>query len=59
MLEYMGGKPDPEARTRAQQKELEEAADDDLPDEPEAKKPRRTTTIQATTEVKPAQLMFH
>lgn len=55
----MGGKPDPEARTRAQQKELEEAADDDLPDEPEAKKPRRTTTIQATTEVKPAQLMFH
>lgn len=47
----MGGKPDPEARTRAQQKELDEVDDDDLPDEPEAKKPRRTQTMQAVTEV--------
>jgi len=50
LLEYMGGKPDPEARTRAQQKELDEVDDDDLPDEPEAKKPRRTQTMQATAE---------
>lgn len=52
LLEYMGGKPDAEARTRGQQKELDEDAEDDLSDEPEAKKPRRTITMQATADVR-------
>uniref|UniRef100_A0A914UJH1 Uncharacterized protein n=1 Tax=Plectus sambesii TaxID=2011161 RepID=A0A914UJH1_9BILA len=46
LLEWMGGAPDPSAKTRAQQREL-----DSEKDEPDVKKPKvvRDSTIQQTT----------
>ena len=47
---YMGGKPDANARTRAQQKTHEQDEDEDEDSGPDAKKPRRTHTMQETAQ---------
>jgi len=49
---YMGGKPDPNVRTRGQQKavEREEDSDEGDDDEPDAKRPRRTHTMLETAQ---------